>query len=106
MGNVFKAVVQAVLLFGEETWVLNLRMKRALESFHHGASRRITGRQPCRMGEGRWTYPPLKEATREARFEGIRKAITRRQNTVGTSVSGPLRDWGRGYHDGGGSRRG
>ena len=29
-GKFFKAVVQAVLLFGEETWVLTLRIERAL----------------------------------------------------------------------------
>ena len=32
------------------------------------------------MGNG--SNPPLKEAMREARFEDIRKSITRRQNTV------------------------
>ena len=45
-GNVFKAVVQQVLLFGEETWVLTPRIERSLNSFMHGAARRITGRQP------------------------------------------------------------
>ena len=47
-GKFFKAVVQQVLLFGEETWVLNPRIERALESFMHRAVRRITGRQPRR----------------------------------------------------------
>ena len=49
-GNFFKAVVQAVLLFGAETWVLTPRIERALESFLHGAACRITGRQPPRGG--------------------------------------------------------
>ena len=43
-----KAVVQAVLLFGAEMWVLTPRIKRALESFIHRATRRITGKQPQR----------------------------------------------------------
>ena len=34
-GNFFKAMVQAVLLFGEETWVLTPRMERSLDSFQH-----------------------------------------------------------------------
>ena len=42
-GNVFKAVVQQVLMFGAETWVVSLRMERALSAFIHGAARRITG---------------------------------------------------------------
>ena len=42
----FKAVVQAVLLFGAETWVLTPRIERAMESFLLRAAIRITGRQP------------------------------------------------------------
>ena len=59
-GNFFKAVVQAVLLFKAETWVMNPRIERALDSFMHGAARRITGNQPRRGGDGKLTYPPLK----------------------------------------------
>ena len=41
-GNFFKALMQAVLPLGSETWVLNPRIERALESFLHGFARRIT----------------------------------------------------------------
>ena len=51
-GNFFKAMVQAMLLFGEETWVLTPRIEWALESFLHRDARRITGKQPQR--EGGW----------------------------------------------------
>ena len=81
-GNFFKAVVQAVLLFGAETWVLTPGMERAMDSFQHGAARWLTGRQPRRGGSRRWAYPTLKEAMREAGFEGISQSTTRRQNTV------------------------
>ena len=47
-GNVFKAVVLQVLLFGAETWVVSPMMERALSSFLHGTARRLTGRQPRR----------------------------------------------------------
>ena len=57
-GTFFKAVVQQVLLFGAETWVLTPRIERALDSFMQGAARRITGRQPRRGWEGKWYYPP------------------------------------------------
>ena len=50
--NLFKAVVQAVLLFGAETWVLTPRIERALERFMHGAAHRITGKNPRRGGVG------------------------------------------------------
>ena len=62
LGNFYKAVAQAVLIFGAETWVLTPRMERALDSFQHRVARRITGRQPRRRGYGSWYYPPLAEA--------------------------------------------
>ena len=76
-GNFFKALVQQVLLFGAEMWVLTPRIERVLESFMHGAARRIKGRQPRRGWDGKWYYPSLREAMQEAGFEYIRKAITR-----------------------------
>ena len=54
VGNVFKAVVQQVLLFGAKTWVLTPIIERALDLFMHGAARRITGRQPRRGWDGKW----------------------------------------------------
>ena len=81
-GNFYKAVVQAVLLFGVETWVLTPRMERTLDSFQHRFARRITGKQPRQRADGSWEYPPLAEALGEAVFEGISKSVTRRQNTV------------------------
>ena len=51
-GIFFKAVVQQVLLFGAETWVVSPMMERALSAFLHGAARLITGRQPRRGRDG------------------------------------------------------
>ena len=51
-GHFYKAVSQAVLLFGAEMWVLTPRMERALDSFHHRVARWITGRQSRRRGDG------------------------------------------------------
>ena len=78
-GKFFKAVVQQVLLFGAETWVLTPQIERALDSFMHGAARRITGRQPRRGWDGKWYYPYLAGAMKEAGFTEIRKSITNTQ---------------------------
>ena len=78
----FKAVVQQVLLFGSETWVVSPRMEQAPSSFIYGAARRITGRQPRRGWDGKWHYPSLVGAMKEAGFTDVRTYITRRQNTV------------------------
>ena len=78
----YKAVAQAVLLFGAETWVLTPRMERDLDSFQHRFSWRINGKQPWRQGDGSWDYPHMAEAMGEAGLEGIIKSATRRKNTV------------------------
>ena len=75
-------MAQAVLLFGAEMWVLTPLMEQALDRFQNRVARRLTGRQTRRQGDVSWAYPPLDEAMGKAGFEGIRKSVTRRQNTV------------------------
>ena len=81
-GNFFKAVVQQVLLFGAETWVVLPIMERALSSFIHGEAIQITGRQPRRGWDGKLFYPSLEVAMKEAGFTDVRTSINRRHNTV------------------------
>ena len=49
----FKVVVQAVLLFRADMWVLNPRMEQDLSNFRHRVTRWLTGTKPRRRGEGR-----------------------------------------------------
>ena len=87
LGNFFKAVVQQVLLFGAEKWVVSPRMKRALSAFINGAARRLTGRQPRRGRDGKWLYPSLEGDMKEAGITDVRKSINRRQNTVAQYIA-------------------
>ena len=82
LGAFFKAVVQAVLLFRSETWLLTSCMGRALGSFQHRVARRITGRQPKQREGGGWEYPPPETAMEEAGFEEMVAYVPKRQNTV------------------------
>ena len=92
-GNFFKAVVQQVLMFGAETWVVTPKMERALRAFLHGAARRLTVRQARRVKDGEWHYPSLEGAMKEAGLTDIRTSILRRQNTVAQYiVTRPLLD--------------
>ena len=43
------AVVQAVLPFGSETWIMIPRLEKSLEGFHHRAARWMTGMGPKRQ---------------------------------------------------------
>ena len=86
-GAFFKSVVQQVLLFGAETWVVTPRMERALSGFLHGAARRLTGRQARRGRNGMWHYPSLEGGMREAGLTDIGKSIANRQNTVAQYIA-------------------
>ena len=51
-GLLFKAVIQVVLLFGADTWVLTPWMERALSSFQHRVAQSLATSQPRRRGRG------------------------------------------------------
>ncbi len=51
-GVFYKAVVQAQLLFGSETWKLSPASLKSLEGFHIRATRRMVGMQPIRNPNG------------------------------------------------------
>lgn len=63
MGNFYKAVVQSVLLFGAETWVLPNTMLRKLEAFHNQVARHIDRDfiRPDLVIEGEWICPPQRK---------------------------------------------
>ena len=68
-GKYLKAMMQAVLLFQAETWLITPRMELALRSFQHRVARRLTGRKPGRRGMGvgnthHWRTQWWKQASR------------------------------------------
>ena len=52
----FKILVQAVLLFGAETWVVTPCMGRVLGGFHDQVARCFTGRLPRQKPYRKWDY--------------------------------------------------
>ena len=63
-------------------WVLTRKMESALDAFQGRVARQLTGRQPSRERDGRWFYPSLAGAMKEAGIVRIRTSILRRQNTI------------------------
>ena len=55
-GFFFKAVIQAVLLFVLENWVVTPCMGRDLGGFQDQVARRLTGQIPQRKPDGKWKY--------------------------------------------------
>jgi hypothetical protein len=87
-GMFYKAVVQSVLLFGSETWVLSNPMLTALEGFHRRVAHRLAGRQPyLNRWTGEWIYPPIDKVLEEVGMHSIAHYIEKRQNTVADYVA-------------------
>ena len=54
--QIYLAMVESVLFYGSETWVMTSLIGRVLGIFHHRVARRLTGCQPY-MGITRSTLP-------------------------------------------------
>ena len=50
----FRAVTQAVLLFGYDMWVLLVEMERTVYGAHTGFLKHIIGKQAWRDEDGTW----------------------------------------------------
>ena len=75
-------VVQAVLLFGSEIWVLTPRLEKSPKGFHHRAERQMAGMVSKRQPGGTWMYPPIGTALAMLVLEEIGVYTTRQQYTV------------------------
>ena len=59
LGRICVAVVQGVVLYKLETWVMTPRILRVLGGFHHSVAHRLTGRQTWRGRDGGWVDPTM-----------------------------------------------
>ena len=83
----YKAVVQAVLLYGSETWVLSTAAIASLEGFHIHAAYRMAVKHKPRRGPGhRWIYPKSKDVLEECGMNTLAEYITVRRNTIAVYV--------------------
>ena len=62
-GPIYLAMVQLVMIYGSEKWVMTLCMGRILGGFHHRVSCRLIGTQLRRGRDGVWVYLPLEYVT-------------------------------------------
>jgi hypothetical protein len=92
-GMFYKATVQAVLLFGSETWNLSPSTMKCLEGFHLKAARRLTGMMPTRGDRGTWHYPSSEDVLAAAGLHTIKHYIdVRRQTIAAFIVNRPIFD--------------
>jgi hypothetical protein len=73
----YKAVVQAMLLYGSETWVLSTTALASLEGFHIRAAYRMVVRHKPRRGPGHgWIHPKSKDVLEECGMSTLAEYIT------------------------------
>ena len=78
----YRATIQAVLLYGSETWNLTPQLLVTLEGFHVHTVRRISGMMPKKGHDEVWQYLSTKTALRAAGLRNIVHYINVRQKTV------------------------
>ena len=77
----YRAVLQVVLIFGAETWVLSTEMARDLEGLHVGFLRQVTGQKAKRQREGTWRSMAAAEVIKESGTHTLWLYIDKRQAT-------------------------
>ena len=86
MTKFYLAIVQAVLLYGADTWVVSERDMGKLRSFHWRAIRYMTGchirKRGGEGGEGDWEYPNHKELMVKCKLLPIETYVERRRGTL------------------------
>ena len=82
MGKFYITVVQAVLLYGADTWVITQRNLKKLRSFHWRAVRYMTGRHIRKVSDNEWEYPEHEKLLKECGLVHIEEYIERRRGTL------------------------
>jgi len=82
MSRFYIALVQQVLLFGSETWVLSRRLLRRLEAFHNRCARHMAHRHIRRRADGTWITPHTADVLERCNLSPISTYIAKRKTTL------------------------
>ena len=82
-GKFYRAVVQAVLLYGSETWCAGPALLARLEGFHLRCCYRMAREnRPTRGPDGSWEYPESSAVLKECGLHTVAEYIRRRRTTI------------------------
>jgi hypothetical protein len=82
MVSFYLTIIQAILLYGAETWVLSDAMERKLSSFHNRCARYLTHMPIHQSPEGTWIVPSTAQVLKCAKLLPIQEYIRKRRETV------------------------
>ena len=84
----YKAVVQAVLLYRSESWVVTGAMMMVLEGFHQRTALKIAGMTARKRDDGEWEWSSVDVALEFTRIWLIREYVRKRQATIVEYLAG------------------
>ena len=79
---IYKELVQAVILYGSERWVVTDAMMTVLEGFHHRISGRIERMTSGRDDDGEWEWHLVNMALEVTGIWPIREYVQRRHEKI------------------------
>jgi hypothetical protein len=84
----YKAVVQAVLLYGSKTWNLTKAVLAWLEGFHVQAAYRMTqAHWPKQVAGNRWVYPKTSDILEECGMAPMQHYIQKCRATIAIYIA-------------------
>ena len=78
----YVTIVQTVLSFGSETWVMSTKMMQRLNSFHHRCARCIAREHIHRNSDGTWSHPPSSKVLESCGLSPISTCIAKHRTTL------------------------
>ncbi len=82
----YKATVQAMLLYGSETWSLSPLSMKCLEGFHICAAWQMSGKWPEQNKDGSWTYPCSEDVLKVVGLKSIAHYVDVQCQTVANFI--------------------
>ena len=82
MAKFYITVVQAVLLYGADSWTISQRNERKLISFHRRAVRYLTDSHIRKLDNGKWVHPNHEPLFRKCGLFPINVYLERRRGTL------------------------
>ena len=82
MAKFYMTVVQAVLLYGADSWTITKQNWRRLQAFHNRAVRYMTGDHIRKKADGSWSYPNHEVLEKKCGLFPIETYIKRRRGTL------------------------
>ena len=84
----YQAIIQAILLYGSETWVISRTALARLKVFHIQAAYWMAKKYKPKRGPGNvWVYPRSKDVLKECGMKTMEEYIAIQQQTIATYIA-------------------